>query len=216
MLIYLDGIRKTFKFHESYTSNMNHKHGLRKHPLYRTWSNIKTRCYNVNDPHYKNWGGRGITMCDVWKDDFLTFHNWAISNGWEPGLTIERIDNDKGYEPLNCKWITHAEQAKNKQTTHWITFNGKTQSLHDWSIEIGIDEGILERRINYLNWSIERAITEPKVEHSYMVEYQGEVRSLVEWSEILGMSRDILYQRLKVLNWSVDKAFTTPIRRIRN
>lgn len=98
----------------------NFKHGLRRHDLYKTWLNIKARCYNQHNNHYKYYGENGIVMCDEWKNDFKSFYDWSINHGWERGLSIERIDNHKGYEPSNCKWITMSEQSKNRTTNHYL------------------------------------------------------------------------------------------------
>ena len=83
--------------------------------IYRILSGMKTRCYDQNSDAYKNYGGRGITICDEWIQDFWSFYNWALENGYKDGLTIDRIDNDKGYAPWNCRWATKAEQNRNKR-----------------------------------------------------------------------------------------------------
>lgn len=85
--------------------------------LHKIYNGMKSRCYNPNATGYKNYGGRGISICDEWKNDFWAFYNWAVFNGYEEGLTIDRIDNDSGYYPENCRWATRAEQNRNKRTT---------------------------------------------------------------------------------------------------
>ncbi len=86
------------------------------HRLHRIWAGMKSRCYNPNATGYKNYGGRGISICDEWRDDFLSFLAWATKNGYQEGLTIDRVDNDKGYSPENCRWATKVEQNRNKRT----------------------------------------------------------------------------------------------------
>jgi hypothetical protein len=93
--------------------NSTTKHGFaNKHPLYRTWKNMKTRCYTKTNPGYKFWGAKGIIICDEWKTNFLTFMNWCLDNGWKEGLTIDRILSSGNYEPTNCQFLTRSENAK--------------------------------------------------------------------------------------------------------
>lgn len=80
--------------------------------LYRTWIDMKQRCHNPNNKAYPRYGGRGITVCDEWRNDYAAFEAWAISNGYKDNLTIDKIDNDKGYSPDNCQWITQSENSK--------------------------------------------------------------------------------------------------------
>ena len=97
-------------------------HGLCGTPLYRTWTNMKTRCYNRNNRAYKWYGEKGVTICDEWLNDFSAFHRWALANGYSPDLTIDRIDPAKGYCPENCRWITLSEQRKT--TRRYIEVHG--------------------------------------------------------------------------------------------
>lgn len=112
----------------------NKKEIMREHPLYSRWKSIKSRCYQRSCKDYSNYGGRGITMCDAWRYDFWEFANWAKDNGYEDGLTIDRIDNDKGYSPKNCRWIPRGDQNKNKRNIQ--LYDGLT--LPDWCVEHGI------------------------------------------------------------------------------
>ncbi len=97
-------------------------HGLSKTRLYKVWCGMKERCYNPHNKRYKHYGGRGIEMCDEWKNDFMAFRKWALENGYDENAhygncTIERVNNDDGYFPFNCVWTTLQEQAWNKQNT---------------------------------------------------------------------------------------------------
>ena len=112
-----------------YIAKARTKHSGRQSLLYSKWSGIKRRCLNPNDSHYKNYGALGITICDEWKNDFGKFQNWALSNGYDDSLTIERIDINKGYEPSNCEWIPTELQASNKRNTNWIIYKGKRHPI---------------------------------------------------------------------------------------
>lgn len=121
------------------TAQNNHKHGMSKTKLYRIWSEMNGRCFCNTNKAYKNYGGRGITVCDEWREKFVVFRELAISNGYEEGLTIERIDNNGNYCPENCKWIPKSEQPKNRRNCHYITYHGETKTLSEWSRELHID-----------------------------------------------------------------------------
>jgi hypothetical protein len=91
------------------------KHGLHKHKLYGVYQNMRQRCYNKMCPEYKRYGGRGITICDEWLNDFMSFYNWANSNGYKEGLSIDKVDNGDIYKPSNCRWATNATQSANQR-----------------------------------------------------------------------------------------------------
>lgn len=122
-------------------------HGLSETPLYKIWQGMKDRCYNHSHTSYENYGGRGIKMCDEWKNSFETFYSWAMNSGYEHGLTIERMNNNEGYAPTNCKWATNLEQANNKRNNHKITYNGKTMTIAQWSKFLGVTPGCITNRI---------------------------------------------------------------------
>lgn len=147
--------------HDELCKNRATKHGKHGTRLYKTWRNMVTRCYNANNQRYKDYGGRGITICEEWKHDFQAFYDWSIANGYSDNLTIERIDNNGNYEPSNCTWITKKEQNNNKRSNHLITYNGKTQNMRLWADELGIKYQVLNCRINKRCWNIEKAFTQP-------------------------------------------------------
>ena len=100
--------------------------------LYRIWANMKARCGNPNNDRFHDYGARGITVCDEW-DDYLTFKRWAMSNGYEDHLTIDRVDNDKGYSPDNCRWVNRYTQQNNMRSNTIIHYGGESHTLAEWS-----------------------------------------------------------------------------------
>ena len=135
---------------------------MRHTRLYNTWCNMKRRCNNSSSQEYKYYGAKGIQICDDWNNNFISFMNWAYSNGYNDNLTIERIDYNKDYCPDNCKWIPFSEQAKNKSTNRLITYKGKTQILIDWCKELNLDYAFIEKRISVNGYTFEQAINIPK------------------------------------------------------
>lgn len=127
------------------------KHGMSRDRLYVIWSDMKDRCNNPNSANYKHYGGRGITICDEWNasDGFITFRDWAISNNYSDKLTIDRIDNNKGYSPSNCRWVTQKEQTLNTRRNHRIAFNGKTLTVSEWADEFGFNRDSFSGYIRY-------------------------------------------------------------------
>lgn len=121
-------------------------HGKSKTRLYSIYHHIINRCYNKNTRNYQNWGGRGIKICDAWLNDFMNFYSWAINNGYHEGLSIDRINVDGNYEPDNCRWATSKEQGNNRRTSIFLTYNGKTQTLKQWSEELGCKYGTMNVR----------------------------------------------------------------------
>lgn len=113
------------------------KHGGRQTNLYSKWCGIKRRCFNKNDSHYESYGGRGISMCDEWKESFSEFEKWAKQNVYKKGLSLERIDVNGDYCPSNCTWIKLEEQAKNKRNTVKILYNGEQKRMIEISNETG-------------------------------------------------------------------------------
>lgn len=101
------------------TIDRSTKHGGCGSKLYDVWCGMKARCFNKNNKQYDDYGGRGITVCKEWKEDFATFQKWALAHGYKEGLTIDRRNNDKGYSPDNCRWITTAEQNANRRPRRW-------------------------------------------------------------------------------------------------
>lgn len=131
----------------------------KKRRLYSVFSNMKKRCYDTNCFAYKDYGARGITICDEWLKSTSSFVHWALLNGYKNGLQIDRINNDDGYSPTNCRFVTRFVNANNKRNNLRIEYNGKTQTLKQWCRELGLPYRLTHKHIYSLGWSIERAFT---------------------------------------------------------
>lgn len=116
--------------------------------LFHKWTGMKDRCYNKNAKQYKSYGGRGISVCKEWKENFYAFREWALKSGYKDGLSIDRIDVNGNYCPDNCRWITMQEQQKNKRNVKKITWNGETHTIPEWSEILGIKYATLWSRIH--------------------------------------------------------------------
>ena len=132
------------------------------------YHNMKMRCYNCSSKDYKNYGARGITICKEWLNSekskegnsskgFIAFRDWALSNGYADNLTIDRIDVNRGYSPINCCWVSRKEQQNNTRRNHLVEYRGKIQTIAQWCSELGLDYHKTAVRITRLNWSAERA-----------------------------------------------------------
>lgn len=135
----------------------NTTHGDSSTRLYRIFSGMISRCKYPSATEYEDYGGRGITVCDEWKD-YNNFKQWAMSNGYTDELTLERNDVNGNYCPNNCKWVTMNEQSNNKRSSHFLTYNGMTKTIAQWADLLGINYGTLQSRINKLGWSVEDAL----------------------------------------------------------
>jgi hypothetical protein len=121
---------------------------------------MRSRCNLKRHPRYSQYGGRGIKVCHEW-DDFKKFYEWAIANGYDETLTIDRRDNDKGYCPDNCRWVDYKAQNNNRAFNVPLTFNGQTKTIAEWARTTGIKDGTLRHRLYIMKWPLERALTEP-------------------------------------------------------
>lgn len=122
------------------------KNGLSTTRLAGIYYKMVRRCNNPKDAGYSRYGGRGIRVCKEWEKDFMSFYNWALKNGYAENLTIDRINNDGNYEPSNCRWITNAEQQRNKSTNHYITYGGKKMIIREAAELSGMSEKTLAQR----------------------------------------------------------------------
>ncbi len=116
--------------------------------LYRIWQGLNARCYLESNHKYAIYGGRGIAVCREWQrqSGFSSFKNWALANGYNDNLSIDRIDNDGNYEPSNCRWVNNKIQCNNRNSNVKITMNGQTKNMRQWCEELNMDYGHVNRR----------------------------------------------------------------------
>ncbi len=159
-------------------------HGKSQDRIYGTWSGMVQRCTNPNNERYHRYGGRGIKVYDKW----LTFEGFYEDMGEPPeGKTLDRIDNDGNYEPSNCRWATPTEQANNKYDTIELTYQGKTQTLYQWGIDLGIKQHTLYTRVRR-GWVADRILTTPL--------QAKDVRIVKAFAEQHGISIEWAYKRM--------------------
>lgn len=217
----------------------SHKHGYccrgAKHPLYQRWLGMKERC---NNPRMKNYGGRGIRVCDRWANSFEAF---LEDMGEIPeGLTLDRINNDAHYSCGKCeqclengwasnvRWASIEVQNMNRRTTSYLTIDGVRKTLRQWAKEHKIDPALVSSRITLRGWDAERALKTPPCmtiedlkkqqrkrinpDDNRMIEYRNETRCLSEWAEITGITRSAIVYRIS-RGWDIEKVFNAPSQR---
>ena len=149
---------------KDHASQLNKTHGGRNERLYLVWMDMRRRCYDEKDANYFRYGGRGIKVCDQWKD-YATFREWANKNGYDPvavshQCTLDRINVNGNYSPENCRWVDSKVQCNNKRNNKRIEYMGETHTLSEWADKFNLRYGLVARRIN-AGWEPERAFTQP-------------------------------------------------------
>lgn len=140
------------------TTKSKTTHGKTGTKVYRAWRHMLNRCGNPNDGKWKDYGGRGISVCERWQ----SFEHFYTDMGDPPdGTSLDRIDVNGNYEPSNCRWATPVVQARNKRGNHLLEFRGETKTMAEWSEQLGIASGVLQQRLGRHGWDIERALTTP-------------------------------------------------------
>lgn len=183
-------------------------HQIKDHKgLWSIWNGIKKRCLFETEPRYAQYGGRGIKMDSSWAESFDSFADWALSNGYRDGLTIERIDVNGDYCPQNCTWITREEQANNKRETIWVDYHGRHIQLVKLCKEKGLSYDAIHNRIMKMKWSAEKAIDTPL--------YSPE-NSLKRKCEEAGLNYYTVHDRITKLGWTEEEALAVPTGRGRH
>lgn len=144
-------------------TDRNTTHNLSSHPIYIVWRGMKDRCYLTTHHKYKDYGGRGIVVCQDWRYSVENFYDWMVGNGWCKGLSIDRIDNNGNYTPCNCRLATNSQQANNTRNSFMITAFGQTKTAIDWSKDsrCNVSASCIRQRIMRDRWSPEKAINQP-------------------------------------------------------
>ena len=153
-------IRSCGCLHKEQLIERNTTHNQRHTKLYETWKKMRDRCNRPNATQYKDYGGRGIKVCEEWDKSFQAFYDWSYANGYDDNLTIDRIDNNKGYYPENCRWATYKEQMRNKRTNHIITYKNQSQCISQWCEELNLSYSAVTGRLRR-GWSVEKALSTP-------------------------------------------------------
>lgn len=192
----------------------NITHNMTKARLYKIYSSMKQRCYNKSSESYKNYGARGITICQEWLDDFMNFYNWAYANGYDENAlrgqcTIDRIDVNGNYCPENCRWADWETQSMNKRKQQW-EINGESRTLKEWSQISGLPIETIRQRIK-AGWDDKDILSVPKERENRIVNgikltYKGETHNVSEWSKILGIKTNLIYERLR-RGYTVEETF---------
>ena len=141
------------------------KHGMHNTRLYRVWAAVKVRCYSKSHPTYKNYGARGIGMCSDWRNNFQSFYDWAMANGYDEtadryACTLDRIDVNGDYGPDNCRWVTQKQQCNNTRHNLTVTIDGTTKTVAEWCDDSGVNRSTAYSRIRN-GWQPERAVLTP-------------------------------------------------------
>lgn len=139
-------------------------HGQSNTKLFHEWQYMKRRCYQKNYKFYSYYGGRGIIVVDAWKENYTAFYEWALSNGYKDGLTLDRIDSNGNYEPMNCRWVTRKEQMNNTRATRKYSIDGVTHSIAEWCRIYDVPHERVRRRVVNEGWDILKALTTPALD----------------------------------------------------
>jgi hypothetical protein len=177
-------------------------------PEYHVWQDMIQRCLNPKEPAYHNYGGRGITICDEWREDFTKFFA-DMGARPTPQHSIDRIDNNGPYSASNCRWATKQEQSENRRNNVYHEYNGQRYTQTEWGRINGIPEPTISLRLKR-GWSVEDALTKKSTcKRGERFEYDGKNLTLGEWSRVTGIAYKLLHQRLKN-GWAISDALTTP------
>lgn len=162
--------------------------------IYNIWRSMKKRCYLKSNASYKHYGARGIKVCDEWLNPD-TFYKWAINNGYDKGLTIDRIDSNGNYEPNNCRWTDWVTQENNRRNNKYITYKGETKTMSEWAKYLNIDYHLIKSRL-INGWTFEKAILTPNKSIGKFT-INGETNTARYFAKKYNIPEVTVYARLK-------------------
>jgi hypothetical protein len=180
--------------------------GTRKHPLYERWCGMKQRCYNPKHPSYKNYGGRGITVCEAWRTSFLQF---VADMGSPPGAgyEVDREKNHLGYNPDNCRWVTRKTNMNNTRANRMVKYLDQTWRLEELCLSLGLSYRSVRWRLDMRGLSLEEAISGKERKNAMAVEFRGQTKTVQAWCEELQLAYHTVRSRL-YNGWSPEEALT--------
>lgn len=183
---------------------------------YIIYTNMKQRCYNNKNPHYKWYGAKGIKICNEWLKNFKTFYKWSLENGYEDNLTIDRIDYTKDYCPENCRWTTLEEHANNKSSNRYIIYKGEKLSVAKFCRKYGLNEDTTRERINVYK------ILDPELlikkdlrgikKNKYFATINNQTKSISEWCELFEINRGTIISRITKYGYTPEEALTKKLK----
>lgn len=154
------------------------------------------RCENPKSNSYANYGGRGITVCKEWKESYETFQTWALANGYRQELSIDRIDNDKGYSPENCRWTNYTEQSNNRRMSNLVTLDGETHTLTEWTKIKNVCKRTIYARMQK-GMTVEEALTCSIQEKNRPIKYRDTKREFMKWLSPADIGTTYRFSRAK-------------------
>lgn len=195
--------------------------------LNKIFTGMKQRCYNKKNKYYKDYGGRGITICKEWLDDtvivvdghfgskgWFAFKEFSLSNGYASNLSIDRIDNNKGYSPENCRWVNAKVQSNNKRNSVIIEYKGNKKTLAQWAEYLGMPYETLKNRYYKYGHNGDLICSktrvksdERKISQKLIITYKGKTQKLSEWCRELNLNYPKSRARIFVLGWDIKKVF---------
>lgn len=186
------------------------KHGLSKHPLYRIWKGIKDRCYLPSNTSYHRYGEKGVIVCDEWKGDFEAFYEWAMLNGWQPGMQIDKDIKSKQlgleptiYSPERCSVVTAKRNSNSRSSNRYIEFNGEKLTISEWADKTGIPRNAIRMRLEKYKYTIAEALTMPmgnfreKYNKHSWIEYDGQKMTITKWANELKANLSCINRSIK-------------------